>query len=367
MPTIAAVVGFLERIAPPALAAEWDNVGLLLGESTAEVRRMMTCLTVTPDSAAEAVAEGADLVATHHPILFRSVKRLTDATAEGRMVLALARANIAVYSPHTAFDDADGGINDLLARRLGLIEVGPLRRREAGRSCKIVVFTPEKDLERVSEAMFAAGAGHIGQYSECSYRLIGTGTFLGSDAANPTVGQKGRREQVGEWRLEAVCPESDVNAVLTAVRRAHSYEEAAFDVYPLRPSASPQGVGRIGVLPEALSLCSFAELVKKTLNAGPVQWVGEAEREVRRVAIVCGAGGELLPDAVRGGAHVLLTGEARFHDTLAAQAQGLALVLPGHYATERCGIEDLADRLKAEWPDAAVWASRRERDPSAWV
>jgi dinuclear metal center YbgI/SA1388 family protein len=367
MLTVAVVVEFLERVAPPTLAAEWDNVGLLLGENTAEVRRIMTCLTVTPDSAAEAVAEGVQLIVTHHPILFRSIKRLTDATTEGRMLLNLARAGVAAYSPHTAFDDAEGGINDLLTRRLGLVRVAPLRRREDARSCKVVVFTPENDLERVSEAMFAAGAGRIGQYSECSFRLLGAGTFFGSEATNPTVGQKGRREQVAEWRLEAVCPESQVNAVLAAVRDAHSYEEPAFDVYPLRPSASPQGVGRVGTLPEALPLRSFAEVVKKALHAGPVQMVGEPEREVRRVAIACGAGGELLPDAVLAKADVLLTGEARFHDYLAAQAQGLALVLPGHYATERCGVEDLADRLKAEWPDAAVWASRRERDPSAWV
>jgi dinuclear metal center YbgI/SA1388 family protein len=367
MLTVAGVVEFLERVAPLALAAEWDNVGLLLGENMAEARRVMTCLTVTPDSAAEAVAEGVQLIVTHHPILFRSIKRLTDATPEGRMLLALARAGVAVYSPHTAFDDAEGGINDLLTRRLGLVQVAPLRRCEDARSYKVVVFTPEKDLERVSEAMFAAGAGRIGQYSECSFRLLGAGTFFGSETTNPTVGQTGRREQVPEWRLEAVCPESQVNAVLAAVRRAHSYEEPAFDVYPLRPSASAQGVGRLGTLADALALRSFAEAVKKSLHAGSVQIVGEPEREVKRVAIACGAGGELLPDAVRARADVLLTGEARFHDYLAAQAQGLALILPGHYATERCGIEDLADRLKAQWPDAVVWASRRERDPAAWL
>jgi dinuclear metal center YbgI/SA1388 family protein len=367
MPTVAAVIQFMERLAPPALAAAWDNVGLLFGESTAEARRIMTCLTVTPESAAEAVAEDVQLIVAHHPILFRPVKRLTDATAEGRMALALARANVAVYSPHTAFDDAAGGINEILARRLGLNEVGPLRRREAVRSCKIVVFTPEKDLDKVSQAMFNAGAGRIGQYSECSFRLLGTGTFFGSDAANPSVGQKGRREQVAEWRLEAVCAEADVNAVVAAVRGAHSYEEPAFDVYLLRPSASPQGVGRMGVLPEPTSLRSFAATVKQTLGASQVQIVGEAGRAVRRVAIACGAGGELLPDAVSGGADVLLTGEARFHDFLAAQAQGLALVMPGHYATERCGIEELAERLKADWPDLAVWASRSEREPCEWV
>ena len=367
MLTVAAAVKTLERLAPPALAADWDNVGLLLGEGAAEVRRVMTCLTVTPDSAAEAAAEGVQLIVTHHPTLFRAVKRLTDATAEGRMLLALARAGAAVYSPHTAFDDAPNGVNDLLARRLGLTEIGPLRRRDDARSCKVVVFTPDQDLDRVSGAMFDAGAGRIGQYSECSYRLHGLGTFFGSDATNPTVGQKGRREEVAEWRLEAVCPEANVDAVVGAVRRAHSYEEPAVDVYPLRTGAAPWGVGRVGALPEATPLLTLAGMTKAALRAGPVQVVGDPERPVRRVAVACGAGGEFLADAVRAGADALLTGEVRFHDHLAAQAQGLALVLPGHYATERCGVEDLADRLKAEWPGVEVWASRRERDPSAWV
>jgi dinuclear metal center YbgI/SA1388 family protein len=367
MLTVAAVVDCLERFAPPALAAEWDNVGLLLGERGGPADRVMTCLTVTPESAAEAVADGVQLIVTHHPILFRSVKRLTDATAEGRTLLALARAGVAVYSPHTAFDNARGGINDALAARLGLADVGPLRRRDGPRRCKVVVFTPDKDLARVSDALFAAGAGRIGAYSECSFRLAGTGTFFGSDEANPTVGQKGRREEVAEWRLEVVCPERDAVAVVAAMRRAHSYEEPAYDVYPLKPPPSPLGDGRVGMLSAARPLREFALAVKAALGAGPVQVVGDAERPVRRVAVVCGAGGELLADAARAGADVLVTGELRFHDFLTARARGLALVLPGHYATERFGVEELAQRLQREWPDARVWASRRESDPSAWV
>src|SRR5262249_35252502 len=151
--------------APLKLAADWDNVGLLLGDPAAEVGRVMTCLTVTPQSAAEAVEAEADLIVTHHPILFRAVQRLTADTPEGRMLLALAKAGIAVYSPHTAFDNADGGINDILAGRLGLRDVRPLRRHD-GRQCKIVVFVPDADLARVSDALFAAGAGVIGQYSQ---------------------------------------------------------------------------------------------------------------------------------------------------------------------------------------------------------
>jgi hypothetical protein len=247
------------------------------------------------------------------------------------------------------------------------VDVAPLRRREGPRQCKITVFVPDADLARVSDALFAAGAGQIGQYSQCSFRLAGTGTFYGSEAATPTVGQKGRREEVSEWRLEVICPESVVESAVAALRRAHSYEEPAYDVYLLRPSPSAPGEGRLGKLARATALGELAQAVKTQLNAPLVQTVGDWSRSVERVAIVCGAGGELLTDAVRARADVFLTGELRFHDYLAAQAQGLALVLPGHYATERLGVEELADRLRQQWPDLEVRASRRERDPVQWI
>jgi dinuclear metal center YbgI/SA1388 family protein len=367
MLTLAAVIDHLARLAPVHLAADWDNVGLLLGDRAATVSRIMTCLTVTPESAAEALDRKADLIVTHHPILFRAVKRLTADTSEGRMLLALARAGVAVYSPHTAFDNSTGGINDLLARKLGLVEVGPLRPGAGARRVKLVVFVPESDLARVQDALFAAGAGRIGEYSECSFRLAGTGSFRGSDASNPTIGQKGRREEVSEWRLEVVCPDSQVSAIVTAMRRAHSYEEPAFDLYPLVPAPGGSGEGRLGTLPAPQALHDLAGRVRQVLGCGPVQTVGKAGREVRRVAIVCGAGGEMLGDALRARADVFLTGELRFHDYLAARAQGLALVLPGHHATERCGVEDLARRLREQWPEVEVWASEKEADPVLWV
>jgi dinuclear metal center YbgI/SA1388 family protein len=366
MPTVADVVAFLEHFAPPTLAASWDNVGLLLGRRDVTVTRLMTCLTVTPDSATEAVAEGAQLVVSHHPILFRGAKQLNDASPEGRMILHLAGGGVAVFSPHTAFDNSTGGINDLLAGRLGLTTVTTLRPLPGPAQYKVVVFTPDKDLDRVSDALFAAGAGHIGQYSECSFRLAGTGTFFGSEATNPTVGRKGRREEVSEWRLEAICPQGCLEQALIAMRRAHSYEEPAYDVYPLR-AGSASGEGRLGTLARSVLLDDFARAVKQTLGGRPVQVVGDSGKPLSRVAIVCGAGGDFVADAARAGADVLLTGEARFHDCLEAQARGLALVLPGHYATERCGVEDLARRLHTQWPDIQVWPSRREAEPGHWV
>src|SRR5262245_51950874 len=287
--TVAAdIVAGLEAHAAPGLAAGWDNVGLLLGRRDRPVERLMTCLTVTPASAAEAVERGAGMIVSHHPILFRAAKRLTCDSAEGRMLLDLARAEIAVYSPHTAFDNCPGGINDHLAGLLGLTDARPLWPRPAGpRQVKLVAVVPEADLTRVSDAVFAAGAGVIGEYGECSYRVSGTGTFKGSDASNPTVGQKGRREEVSEWRVEYVCPEAKLSAVLGALRQAHSYETPAFDVYPLAALPGP-GEGRVGKLAARTTLGELARLVRKSLPCGAVGVVGEAGREVTSVALACG-------------------------------------------------------------------------------
>jgi len=362
MPTIAELTGALERFAPAASAAEWDNVGLLLGDPAGAADRVMTCLTLTPDVVAEAVRERAQLVVAHHPILFRGAKRLTAATPDGRIVLPLARAGIAVYSPHTAFDNCAGGINDILCHRLGVVNAAPLRPREAARQCKLVVFVPDSDLASVSDALFEAGAGRIGEYTECSYRLAGKGTFFATDATNPTVGRKGRREDVDEWRLEVVVPESLVASVVAAMRKTHSYEEPAFDVYPLKPAPSG-GEGRIGDLDRRVTLGNLVEHVKKSLSAPSVQVVGDLSRTVNRVAVACGAAGEYLVDSIRSNADVFLTGEMRFHNALTARDQAVSVILPGHYATERPGVEELAGKIAAEWAGVTAWVSRAERDP----
>ena len=344
------------------LAADWDNVGLLLGDHTAAATRVMTCLTITPDVVEEAVRENANLIVTHHPVLFRGVKKLTATTPDGKVVLPLLRAGIAVYSPHTAFDNCTGGINDILCRRLGVVNAAPLRPREAAHQCKLVAFVPDTDLSRVSDALFSTGAGVIGQYRECSYRLAGTGTFYGTDATNPTAGQKGRREDVAEWRLEVVVPERLVAPAVSAMRKAHSYEEPAFDVYPLKPGISG-GEGRVGDLAEPATLGSLAERARRELDARALQVVGDLDRMAKRLAIACGAAGDFLSDSIRANADVFLTGELRFHDALLARGATIGVIVPGHYATERPAVEELAAKIATDWPDLTVWSSRVERDP----
>lgn len=367
MPTVADVTAWLDRFAPPRLAAEWDNTGLIVGDPSVEVRKIMMCLTVTPDSAGEAVEAGAQLIVSHHPMMFRPIKTITTTKTEGAMLWNLARAGVAVYSPHTAFDNTRGGINDAIADGLGLTGVRPLRPQPAVEECKIVVFVPESDLAAVSDALFAAGAGIIGEYRECSYRVAGVGTFFGSEDTNPTIGQKGRREEAPELRLEVVCPLSKKSQAVAAMCAAHSYEEPAYDVYMLHSRPGSDGEGRIGELPAAITLRAVARSAKKSLNAVRVQIVGDLDRPVQTIAVACGAAGEFFRDAVRCKADVFLTGEMRFHDYLAAESAGVALVLPGHYATERPAVEMLAQKLHDAWDGVTCWASESEHDPVQFV
>ena len=364
MPTVAAFAAYLDRFAPPATAAEWDNVGLLVGDPASPAERVMTCLTVTTDVVSEAVSERVDLIVSHHPVLFKPTKQLVATKGDGALLWPLLRNGIAVYSPHTAFDNCAGGINDILCRRLGVTNAVPLRPKDGPKACKLVVFVPDGDLANVTDALFAAGAGRIGQYEQCSYRLAGKGTFFGTESTNPVVGQKGRREDVDEWRLEVVVPEKLVSAAVSAMRTAHSYEEPAFDVYPLRPTGAG-GEGRIGELARPVTLGELAATAKQQLAASSVQVVGDLSKTVQRVGVACGAAGEFLSDSIRSKADVFVTGEMRFHDALAARDAGVGVLLPGHYATERPAVEELADKLAADWPGVTAWASRVERDPLA--
>lgn len=360
------VTQILEDWFPLSLAESWDNVGLIVGDRTRTVERIMTCLSVTAESAEEAIREKADLIVSHHPILFRKVRSLTSDGPE-RVVYSLMRAGISVYSPHTAFDGASGGINEQIAERMGLKDVRPLRPASESRSFKLAVFVPESDLDRVQRALFDAGAGRIGEYSECSFRVDGTGSFLGSDVSNPTTGQRGRREVVAEQRLEVVVAASRLRDAIAAMRRTHSYEEPAFDVYPLEPNVLPVGAGRVGALTTERTLEALASQLKQSLSARHVEIVGDQGRMCQRIGIGCGAGGEFLRDALAAGCDVFVTGEARFHDLLAAKADGVGLILAGHYATERFAVETLAERLANRLGGLTVWASREESDPAMTV
>lgn len=362
-PTVGDVAAWMERFAPRRLAETWDNVGLLWGDPSSPARSVMTCLTVAASTAAEAVDASADLIVSHHPVLFRGAKSVRADHRDTGFLWSLARAGISILSPHTAFDNTAGGINDLLAERLGLVDVAPLRPGAPRQEFKLVVFVPARERETILAAAFGSGAGKIGEYSECSFTTEGQGTFRGGESSNPTIGEPGRRESVDELKIELVCEGRALAGVLAAIREAHSYEEPAIDVIPLHAGPDGAGVGRVGQLPEAETLKSFAGRVSRLLDTPSLQYAGDPARKVERVAIACGAGDDFLGDAAQARVDALLTGEARYHRAVEAEARGLGLVIAGHHATEWPGVEDLARRVSQEFPTINAWASRRERDP----
>lgn len=363
MTTVGQICESLKQIAPLHLAEDWDNVGLLVGNSAKEVSRLITCLTLTSDVADEAVRAGAGMIVTHHPILFKPTKRITTDTVEGRLLLTLIQHQIAVYSPHTAWDSSSTGINQQLAELLDLRDIAPLRARPSGEQLKIVTFVPEAQLAQVRSAMWEAGAGEIGDYRDCSFQTRGIGTFFGSDTTNPAVGQAGRLEQVDEFRLEVICTPKRLDRVLAALRQAHPYEEPAVDLITVKTLPDGSGSGRIGTLPAPTTIGELTSLVGSKLKQRGVQFIGDRHQRVTRVGIACGAAAEFLRDAHRAGCQVFLTGEARFHASLEARDLGMGMILPGHFATERFAMENLATRLAKLFPSVTCSASQSETDP----
>jgi len=355
----------MEEIAPLSPAAEWDNVGLLIGDPAAPVRKMILCIDLTEAVVAEVSRAAAQMVMAYHPVIFKPISRLTPQACPS--VFAAARKGLAVYSAHTALDVAAGGTNDVLAAALDLRDRRPLEPQADEGQCKIVVFLPVEELPTVAAAAFGAGAGVIGDYRDCSFFSHGIGTFCGGEGTAPAVGQPGRHEAVEEVRLEMVASRRKVAAVCQAVRQAHSYEEPAIDVYPLLARPGGLGPGRVGRLGRPVRLATLIGRVKKALGVSKVLLAGATKarqgRLVDTVAVAAGSCGSLWRAAVDDGASVYLTGEMRHHDALAASAAGLDVICVGHSHSERLTLERLAGRLGRMLPKLKVVLSRADRDP----
>lgn len=368
-PTLAEVTKHLEALAPLRLAQTWDNVGLLAGDPAARIERALLCIDLTPVVVAEARREKAALVLAYHPPLFKPVGRfLANSNGTDAILFRCIEAGIAVYALHTALDAAEGGTNDVVASMCGIASPDPLEYVDVvGQSqAKLVAFVPDAALEKVADALFSAGAGRIGNYTNCSFRLTGTGTFLGGESTNPAVGARGRREIVEETRLEVVVPSAYLPAAIAALRQAHPYEEPAFDVYPLK--APPRlGIGRSGPLPRPLPLLQLARNLKRATQAQNVHVVGDATRPVERAVIVVGAGGDIALRAAQGPSDVVITGEMRHHDALAIQRLGASAIVLGHWSSERPVLHSLSKRLGERLPGLILRISATDAEPFSRV
>ena len=336
---------------PPREAAEWDHVGLQVGDEAWPVERVLVTLDVTRAVVAEAAQVPATLVLAHHPLLFRPLRALTPATTPGRIALDAARVGVAVLAAHTNLDVArDGaGTSDPVASLLGLVDLRPLTTELRGsETTKLVTFVPPEAVDAVLDAVTAAGAGRIGEYERCSFRVAGTGTFRPLPTANPYSGGGVEVDAAEpEYRMEFETPRARVGAVVRALMEAHPYDEVAYDLLPLLAGAEV-GFGRIGRLPEPRSLRTLADLVRSDLPAPHLRFAGDPERGVRTVAVVGGAGEALIGAALEQQADVLVTGDLKHHVALDALDRGLALVDAGHHATEAAAMPAWSERLRNE-------------------
>lgn len=354
MPTVSDIVEELEAIAPPELAEDDDRIGLQVGAFHSEARKLCVTVDTSPATVARAIESKADLLVAHHPLIYQPLTSMVEASPVPIQVAELIRAGVSLYVMHTNYDVVPGGINDVLAQVLGVRDCQPLTISKQDKFYKIVVFVPEEAVERVRNAMADAGAGRIGQYTHCSFRAQGIGSFVPLPAAQPYIGSTGRLEEVEEYRLEMVCVGSWLDITIAEMLDKHPYDEVAYDVYELANDPISYGLGRVGTLDNEIALSEFADSVNSALHPAYLKVHGDVGKPVRRVALCGGGGSSLYRDAARAGADVFVTGDTKHHDVLDANALGLAVIDAGHFDTERPGMIALSERLKKSLADRAV-------------
>ncbi|MBC2710846.1 MAG: Nif3-like dinuclear metal center hexameric protein [Desulfosarcina sp.] len=365
--TVAQFTRILDHLAPPRLAESWDNVGLQIGNRDWPVKRVWTALDPLPEVVARACENDVDLLVTHHPLFFKPVKHIDCGSPLGRIVeMALSR-RLAIFSAHTNLDSVHGGVNDVLAGRMGLSKVRVLAGPAHADMCKLVVFVPRNHMKAILDTLFALDTGRMGNYSCCTFRCEGVGTFLPGADASPAVGKIGTLTEVQENRIEILVSHGDLSTVVDAVKKVHPYESMAYDVYPLTVRDHQTGLGRVGELSSPLPLDAISAKLKAVLNLSTVKVVGKPDMVVETVAVCSGSGSSLMTAAIASGAQAYVSGDLGYHTAREAQQAGIGLIDVGHFGSEHLVVDVLAvsirDAIKASGLSATVEAVDTETDP----
>ncbi|MDP3182595.1 MAG: Nif3-like dinuclear metal center hexameric protein [Desulfobaccales bacterium] len=336
----------LESQCPSAWAVAGDRVGLEVGHPETQVKKILVALEATPEVVAEAARRGAQLLLTHHPLLYQPVKEVREDQPSGRLLAAVIRAGLALVSCHTNLDVAPGGLNDYLAQILGLTEVEVLAETARDSWCKLAVMVPVGYEERLLKTLGDAGLGVIGRYSHCSFAVRGQGTYRPLEGARPFKGEVAKLSRAQEVRLEVLVPESRLEATVALVKEAHPYEEPAYDLYPVKNPGAALGLGRLGRWPKLKPFPQVVSLVKKLFGVKTVKVWGQPAEQVQRVAVCGGSGGDLIGAALSKGAQVYVTGEVRHHQVPAGGCKDFAVLEVGHFASEVVFMEPWAKQLQ---------------------
>ena len=359
------IINFFEQTAPLALQESYDNSGLLVGDAKTEIAKALISLDVTNDVIDEAIKEKCNLIISHHPLIFKPLKKLTSQNLTERLVVKAIKNDIAIYAMHTNLDNISNGVNAILANKLGINNIQILSP-SASKLKKLVCFCPKEHANNVRQAMFNAGAGHIGDYDNCSYNLEGSGSFRALDNARPFVGEKGKIHFESETRIETIVPDFKLNSVVKSMINAHPYEEVAYDIYPLENKSLLTGAGMIGVLEEEMEIKDFLALVKDKLNAEYVKHNKLITKKVKKIAICGGSGSFLINSAHRQKADIFITGDIKYHDFFEHQGE-MTIVDAGHYETEQFTKELIHSYLKEKFPNFAVQISETGTNPVSFL
>jgi dinuclear metal center YbgI/SA1388 family protein len=342
------IVKIIESFFPVYLAENWDNVGLQIGSYSAPASRVLVALDLDKEVLQYALDQKADMIITHHPFFFTGIKSINYEQYQGSLLKEIIEAGITVYAAHTNLDAGERGLNQILAERFGLRDIKPLDKGNSEALYKLVVYVPVGHEEAVRQAINGAGAGHLGQYADCSFKSKGTGIFRPLEGSRPFLGQEGFLEEVEEYRLETVVAQPRLGKVLQEMIKAHPYEEVAYDIYRLENRGKVFSLGRTGKLAQEMSLQEFCTRVKMSLGLKSLRVVGDMNRPISKIAVVSGAGASLIGKARNQKCDVLVTGDLKYHEAKDAEALGLAVIDAGHQGTERIMANYLRDLINEE-------------------
>ncbi|MGD6961933.1 Nif3-like dinuclear metal center hexameric protein [Fictibacillus phosphorivorans] len=350
------IISLLEGFAPKKMAVEGDPVGLQVGSLNKPIKKVMIALDVLESVVDEAIEGKVDLIIAHHPLLYRPLKKIDTSTSKGKVIEKLIKNDITVYAAHTNLDVTRLGVNEWLADQLQLMSTEVLSTTYEDQLVKLSVFVPRTHEEQVRLAIGNAGAGHIGNYSHCSFSSDGTGTFTPLEGTSPFIGKEGRLEKVEEVKIESIMPQSLQKVVVSAMRKAHPYEEVAFDLFPLLNKGEELGIGKIGKLPEEMNLQEFVNHVKNAFGISSLRVIKGKKSMIRKVAVVGGDGNKYIYPALHKGADVLVTGDIYYHNAHDAQEEGLTIVDAGHH------IEQIMKRKLKELLEQKIDANKYETE-----
>jgi len=339
------IIKYLEEWAPKGIAWDKDNVGLQVGDPEIKIKNVLLSLDLKEEVIEGALKENCNLIITHHPILYHPIKNLDYSKNRiARLIEKLIKNNITLYSAHTNLDFTKHGVSYQLAQRLSLKNIRFLKNL-SDNQIKLAVFVPVSHIDKVAEAIHQSGGGIIGEYSNCSFRTNGTGTFKGSNESNPSIGTKGVVEFVEEVKLEVLIDEWKLNQVISAMKKAHPYEEVAYDIFPLKNENVNYGIGAIGELKDTMDTNDFLNFVSSKLKTSTLRYAKSNKKKIKSVAVCGGSCGDLVDEVIKQNADAFVTADLRYHTFQDAEGK-ILLIDAGHYETEKPVLDEIKSRLE---------------------